>query len=124
MIFLAVCFLGLIILNLTGVINFWGCLLIPAICMLLVGLGLFVYFRERFIYKNGIYKYIKPFKKSQSAYYEDVEFVEVKGKGILIDVIFWGKDGTKLISFYDDGTAFRSGEFERSLIANKISIRY
>ena len=123
MIFLIACFFGLIILNLVGVINFWGYLLIPAIFMLLDGLGIYIYFRERFVFKNGIYKYVKPFKKSQSAYYEDIAYVEVKGKGMFMDVIFWGKDGTKLINFYDDGTSFRSGEFERSLKANNIKCR-
>ena len=87
-------------------------------------LCVYVGMMEKFELKDGVFSYRKPFKKTQSAAVEDVARVAVYGtvslKSWISDVVFYDKDGNKLINFYDDGTAFRDGKFERALIALKI----
>jgi len=87
-------------------------------------LCVYVGIMEKFELKNGVFTYRKPFKRKQSAAIEDIEKVVRYGSKawmpILSDVVFYGKDGKKLIHFYDDGTAFLGGKFEMALIELKI----
>lgn len=91
-------------------------------------LCVYVCMMERFELKDGVFSYRKPFKKKQSAKVEDVARVAKYGSNALIpllsDVVFYDKDGNKLINFYDDGTAFRDGKFEIALIELKIPFNF
>lgn len=85
--------------------------------------GIYVYKKESFILEGGLYTYNKVFKKSQSAYAKDIKVVKVTfGGGMIMKVIFYGKDGSELIDFLDDGTAFKDGRFEKSLEAYNIPL--
>lgn len=90
------------------------------ILLIICGLGVYICLTEKFILKDGVYFYNKPFKRNQSARVEDLAGVEIRACGRFVDVIFWGKSGKKLIHFYDDGTVFSKGLFELSLIKNGI----
>jgi len=68
------------------------------------GIGTYSSIKEKCVLSNGVFTYEKPFKKNQSAKVEDVGKVVLKSAGVFVDVIFYGKNGEKLINFYDDGT--------------------
>lgn len=91
-------------------------------------LCVYICFMEKFELKDGVFRYRKPFKKMQSACVEDVERVTVHDIGApllpISTVIFYGKDGKKLINFLDDGTSFRGGQFINALQALNISISF
>lgn len=105
----------------------WG-ILVAVICILafvclISSLGLYVWYKEKFYFKNETFTYIKPFKKSQSAVVSQILRVETSltARGFL-RVDFIGKNGEKLLSFLDDGTAFRNNYFERALFYYNIPI--
>lgn len=99
-------------------------LIFLGVFFLVLGLiGMYAYKKECFMYKGKEYTYIKPFRKSQSAPVHEIDKVVVRTtQGVIMYVYFYDKDGKKLISFADDGTAFKSGEFEDSLEANNITL--
>ncbi len=83
--------------------------------------GIYAYKKESFILEGGRYTYNKVFKKSQSVHASEVaEIVAYLGTGMFMKVVFYGKDGSELIDFLDDGTAFKDGRFEKSLEAYNI----
>lgn len=88
----------------------------------------YICFMEKFELKDGVFSYRKPFKKKQSASVQNIDRVEIRSSKafipLLCDVIFYGKDGKKLIHFYDDGTAFRGGKFINALQELYIPIFY
>ncbi len=90
-------------------------------------LCVYVGYMEKFELKNGVFSYRKPFKRKQSAAVEEIAKV-VKDSQALVplvsDVVFYGKDGKKLIHFYDDGTAFFDGKFESALIELNIPFAF
>lgn len=98
-----------------------GAMLIFAISLILSLLGLYVWHKEVFYFKNQIFTYIKPFKKSQSAELSQISRVEISHSGIL-RITFIGKNGEKLISFFDDGTSFRNNELVSALMHYNIPI--
>ena len=95
--------------------------IIPAAILLLSLAGLYMYFTEEFSLEDGVYFYRKPFKRSQSAHYTDIDRVTVRAipmggrycqithfvakdirdrpSYMIVDVVFYGKDGKKLINF-------------------------
>ena len=88
-------------------------------------LGIYAYKKESFILEGGVYTYNKVFKKSQSAHVHEISHIEVTvGSGMFMNVVFYGKDGSKLINFLDDGTAFKDGIFEKSLEAYNIPLNF
>lgn len=88
----------------------------------------YVGFMEKFELKNGVFTYRKPCKRKQSASVKEIEKVVKYGSNaaipVLSDIVFYGKDGKKLIHFYDDGTAFLGGKFELALIELKIPFSF
>ncbi len=97
----------------------------------LAGAGLlcgYIGIMEKFELRDGVFSYRKPFKKGQSASIQEIDRVEVCGSKaffpLLVDVIFFDKDGKKLIHFYDDGTLFRGGKFLNALQELHIPICY
>ncbi len=90
------------------------------------GLSIYIYAMEKFELRDGKFFYRKPFKKSQSAAVHEIDRVEAVNKmyPFLCDVIFYGKDGKKLIHFYDDGTAFSGGKLLKALNEYQIPIFY
>ena len=97
----------------------WGILLaalfIFALFLIIAALGLYVWYKEKFVFKNGTFTYVKVFRKAQSANVEDLARVEITTRGIPL-VTFIGKDGQKLLSFRDDGTSFRKNKFMGALM--------
>lgn len=83
---------------------------------------LHIYYKEKFTLKNGLFCYVKPFRKSQSANVSEINHVTLHTSGIMTHVRFYDEKGNVLISFLDDGTSFRSGEFINALSAFKIPI--
>ncbi len=76
---------------------------------------------EKFVLSDGVFHYYKPFGKDQSAAADAV--VEIRIRRInasTVDVVFCDRNGNKLIDFRDDGTVFKSGEFEKALTALSI----
>lgn len=82
----------------------------------------YIYFKEKFVFKNEVYTYVKPFKRAQSASVTDIASVKIKHGTMLAKVFFIGKYGNVLINFIDDGTAFLSGEFLNSLVQRNIPV--
>ena len=85
--------------------------------------GIYVYIKEKFTLKDGVYFYSKPFLKSQTARAVDIHYLKIETTGKLLKVELFDKEGRKLINFLDDGTAFKSGEFIESLAYYKIPIK-
>ena len=82
----------------------------------------YIYHRECFAFQNGVFFYRKVFAKTETARISDVREVCYLRSGLFVKVIFYGKNGETLISFFDDGTAFKNGAFERALKAYRIPI--
>lgn len=80
-------------------------------------MGLYVCFTEEFSLENGVFYYVKPFRKNQSARVEQVARVELQIKAGILNIVFLDRDGNRLINFYDDGTALRNGQLARALEA-------
>ena len=90
----------------------------------LVGFGLYAYKKEEFSLKDGVFTYVKVFRKAQSARVEQIDYVKITRPG-LIKVEFVGKDGKTLISFFDDGTSFGANNvFLNSLFALNIPVKH
>ena len=98
-----------------------GSMILFAFPLFLAPLGLYVWYKEKFLLKDGTFTYIKPFKNSQSAKVEDLLRVEISLAGIP-RVTFIGKNGEKLISFLDDGTCINKNVFVSSLMHYDIPI--
>ena len=97
-----------------------------AVGFLFIGLavlGLYVAHKEKFIFKDKLFTYVKPFKKSQSAHIDDIARVEIRrGGAIVFEIVFIGKDGATLINFLDDGTSLRHNQLVRALMFYEIAI--
>lgn len=98
-----------------------GSMIIFAIPLLISPLGLYIYHKEKFILKDKIFTYIKPFKKSQSASVEEIARVEIIGRGFM-NIVFIGKNNEKLIHFYDDGTALKKRYLTTALMYYNIPL--
>ncbi|MDE6059732.1 MAG: hypothetical protein K2G44_06825 [Clostridia bacterium] len=86
--------------------------------------GLYVYFTESFELKDGVFRYVKPFRKSQSAAVQDIAQVKIQSvrTPYIVDVVFYDMNGNKLINFYDDGTAFKGNFFLLALKGYNIPV--
>lgn len=111
----------LLILNLLHVMNLWFIIALPAFFAILGTIGVIVYFREKFILKDGEYIYISLIKK-QKCHFSDIEKIvfEKKDGALFLKIIFYGRNNKKLMSFIDDGTSFSGGKFIASLNHNGI----
>ena len=98
-----------------------GVLMICAFPLLLGPLGLYVWHKETFSFKNGTFTYIKPFSKSQSAALEEIRRVELHTNGFL-RICFIGKNEETLISFLDDGTTLSKNYLFAALLHYNIPI--
>ena len=91
----------------------------------LCGLLLYIYFAERFTFDGYEFVYFTPFIKPKRALVSELKLLRINRRN-LIKVEFLDKNGEKLMSFLDDGTSFRTGEFSKVLknlnipIANSI----
>ncbi len=98
-------------INPTELENFFGILFIGFFFASLSTLGIYVGKKEKFIFENKSFTFIKAFKKSQSAKIEDISRVEIKLYGAILNVSVIGKDGLRVINFLDDGTSFKNNHF-------------
>lgn len=115
--------LTILVLNLLHVMNLWFIIAFPAFFAIIGTIGVIVYFREKFILKDGEYIYISLIKK-QKCHFSDIEKIvfEKKDGALFIKIIFYGRNNKKLMSFIDDGTSFSGGKFIASL--NHYGIKY
>lgn len=90
----------------------WGILVgIALICFVeytIGSLGLFIWYREEFCFKNGFFTYKKAFGKQQTVSVTDVAKVKLDRAGAFQRITFISKEGKVLMRFCDDGTAFRN----------------
>ncbi len=103
----------------TEVGNFLASLSVGAIFIILGVFGLYVCKKEKFVFKDGLFTYVKVFGKAQSARVEDISCVALLSSGFM-KIVFYGHDKKVLISFMDTGTAIKSGELSRALDAYAI----
>ena len=89
----------------------WAVMIMPAFTLSVSLLGLYCYKKEKFIFKDGVFTYIKVFKKTQSAPAESISEVIFRKNMLLVKVEFINKKGEPVISFLDDGTAFENVTF-------------
>lgn len=106
----------LICLDLIPGKNTWGIIIICGILAVIGGVGTYVALWEKFVLKDGVFIYRKPFRRTCRARIEDLAAVSVTGVRLL-SVEFLGRDGKEIFSVLDDGTMLRSGEFVRALDA-------
>lgn len=99
-----------------------GVLLIFGIEFLLSSVGLLAWYREEFLFKDGVFTYTKPFGKKQSANLADIARVELSIAYAFPRVTFIGKDGRALARFSDDGTVLKSNCFTAALLHYDIPI--
>ena len=78
------------------------------------GLIIYVYFSEKFIFNGQEFIYCRPIVKAKRALASEVKFVRIRVAGFP-RIEFFNNNGKKLMSFMDDGTAFRTGEFIKTL---------
>ena len=91
---------------------------------LLGGLLLYTYIRESFSLKNGVYTYVKPFKRAQSVSRTELKCVTIEPGFSISRIVFYDKNDTKVMHFYDDGSAFTGNLFIDSLKAYDIPLIY
>lgn len=115
--------LTILVLNLLHVMNLWFIIAFPAFFAIIGTIGVIVYFREKFILKDGEYIYISLIKK-QKCHFSDIEKIvfEKKSGALFLKIIFYGRKNKKLMSFIDDGASFSDGKFIASL--NHYGIKY
>ncbi len=90
-------------------------LVIPGIILVLCGFGIWVFFREGFCLRDGIYSFRGIFR-SGSCRAADVDKVYIDAQGhATFHVLFVDRNGEVMMRFLDDGACFRSGELLRSL---------
>ena len=98
---------------------------ILSMCVFLALIGLFCIYgckKEKFIFENETFTYIKVFKKTQSAKLEDIEKVEID-YSLLIKVRMFDSQGKILLGFLDDGTAFADGNFVKVLKQRNVKVK-
>ena len=82
--------------------------------LLLLGiLGIYVCIREKFIFKNNVFTYIKPFGKTRSIKISDLKSIifiysEINNNPF-VKVEFYNHNHIKCLWFLDDGTAINGG---------------
>ena len=96
--------------------SFWGALSVGFFLDVISAIGLYAYHKEKFIFKDGLFTYVKTFKKSQSARIEDISCVCLTLSGFP-KVTFYSHKKEVLISFLDDGTAFNNQAFLTAIMA-------
>ncbi len=91
---------------------------------LLIGLfGVYAYIREKFVFKDQVFTYLKIFGKARSANVNEIKKVVIKyGNGILCKVIFYNLNNEKILWYRDDGTAFKDGLFMNACENNNILV--
>lgn len=82
---------------------------------ILGGFIIYVTKTEEFSLLDGVYTYVKPFKKNQSASVNDIYYVQIRGTKKFLNVKLFNEQDKPLLGFLDDGTAFRGGSFIDSL---------
>ena len=86
-------------------------------------LGIYAGKKEKFIFQEKVFTYIKPFKKSQSAHIDEIVRVELKGgSGAMLRVVFIDKEDKTLLSFLDDGTSLKGNKLFSALMYYDIPI--
>lgn len=120
---IAGCFITLIIYCKIENWAIWFLLVLPAFTLVIACLGIYVYIKEKFILKNGVFTYIKVFKKAQSAPVDSIEEVIFHSNFLLVKVEFLNKKGESVISFLDDGTAYENIVFLDALTKLEIPFR-
>lgn len=101
----------------------WAVMIIPAITLSVALLGFYVYKKEKFIFKDGVFTYVKVFKTAQSAPAESISEVIFRKNILLVKVEFINKEGETAISFFDDGTIFENATFLDTLKKLEIPFR-
>ena len=85
---------------------------------------LYVYTREKFMLKGGVYTYVKPFKRSRSVSCAVLKCVTIEPGFSISRIVFYDKNDTQVMHFYDDGSAFAGNLFIDSLKAYDIPLVY
>lgn len=88
-----------------------------------VAFGFYVDKKEKFVLKDGEFKYVKIFRKSQSIKIEEIERVDIV-HSLIGKVIFYDKQGNKKLYFLDDGTAADNPIFLNALMQLNIDVRH
>jgi hypothetical protein len=109
-------------------ISFLGILCL--IIALISAIGVYICAYEKLVYKDGIYKYYRPFGKNRSARADEigkVKFLTIyistkTGIGTKRRVIFFDKNKKIMIKITDDGTLCKSEALAKSLKYNRIKI--
>lgn len=73
---------------------------------------------------DGVFTYVKIFKKRQSVKVENIDYVIIRKAGVLYKVKFVNKKAETALSFLDDGTAFDDDIFINALNALHIPVKY
>lgn len=104
--------------------DFLGWESLPAIFVISSLFGIYVWWREVFRFRDGVFTYVKPFKRSQTAKASEIAVVKTSIWGNrFLKVVFLNSNEEALISFLDDGAAFRNGKFQRALQWLNIPLR-
>lgn len=83
--------------------------------------GIYANIKEKFIFENETFTYVKVLKKAQSARLEDIDKVEID-YSLLIKVRVCDSQGKILLSFLDDGTVFSDGNFIKVLKQRNVKV--
>lgn len=102
----------------------WAVLAFPAFIVAVCVFGLYVYKKEEFSLNDGVFTYVKIFKKRQSVKVENIDYVIIRKAGVLYKVKFVNKKAETALSFLDDGTAFDDDVFINALNALHIPVKY
>ncbi len=87
-------------------------------------IGLFCIYgckKEKFIFENETFTYVKIFKKTQSARLEDIDKVVIK-YSLISKVKMYDIQGNVLLNFIDDGTSFADGSFIKVLKQRNVKV--
>ena len=99
-------------------------LAVPAFIVAVCDFGLYVDKKEEFSLNDGVFTYVKIFKKRQSVKVENIDYVIIRKAGVLYKVKFVNKKAETALSFLDDGTAFDDDIFINALNALHIPVKY
>ncbi|MDE6504765.1 MAG: hypothetical protein K2L42_02735 [Clostridia bacterium] len=102
----------------------WYFLFLPAFICSLSGFGIYVYIKEAFYLKDGVFTYVKAIKKTQSVKTEDISLVLFRSRGMFYKIEFYDKNGNVPLEFLDEGTALEGHRFINALIHFEINYKF
>ncbi|MDE6667018.1 MAG: hypothetical protein K2K38_01560 [Clostridia bacterium] len=100
----------------------WFIEVVPACSLAGSILGLYIFYKEEFSFKEGVFKYIRVFKKDVAINAATIDYVYMHPIGQRTKIEFMNKKGEITDMILDDGTILQDGIFLNALEKLQIKV--